>query len=113
LNIPVYTMYICTWYILGINLEYSSIYYVYTLSILSMYSVYATYILRKYIVIIAIKYVYTWFIPCDIYYIYSWYITVISPPDWYMHGIYMVYTWYIPVTCSPHTYGQYIHSKNI
>ncbi len=38
---------------------------------------------------------------CSIYNEYAWYITVISHPDWYMHGIYKIYTWYIKgIWCS-------------
>ncbi len=112
-----------TWYTLGIKLEYSIIYYVYTLCIclvytmyiLSIYYVYTQYIPCIYWVnvlyIIAIKYVYTWYIPCGTYQVYFCDITVIVPPDWYMHGIYKVYTMYISGVCSPNTFGQYIRSK--
>ncbi len=100
----------CARYILGIDLEYSSIYYV-TVYLLSIYYVYIQYILR-------ICSVYTTYIlsTCIVYHsnevciylVYTTYITVISPLDWYMHGICMAYAWYIPGICSPHTYGHYI-----
>ncbi len=64
----------CTWYILGIYLVYTIIYYVYTLSIYSVYTMYIYWVYTMYILCTCIVYcsnkiciymVYTiWYIPC-------------------------------------------------